>query len=81
MAVARSLAVDGRLEAEVLDDHAGAEIEVVLHDLQQLLRRVLGRPVVEDADAGRLSYTNGVGYLRGVWLVMTPTEVFVECVY
>lgn len=46
------------------DDDTRAEVEVLLHDLQQLLLAPLGGPIVEDGDGQGVSHSNGVRHLR-----------------
>jgi len=41
MSVAGSFLVDGVFQVQVLDDAAWSEVEVVLHDLQKFLLRLL----------------------------------------
>ena len=63
MAIAGGLAVDGPLQTELLHDAARPEIKVVVNNLEQLLGSVLGRAVMEDADAHWLSNTNSIRHL------------------
>lgn len=49
--------VDGLLEIELLDDHSGLEVEVVLDDLDQLLVGLAGSAVRVNKDGQRLGDT------------------------
>lgn len=64
VAVRSSLEVDGSSKVEILDDNTGSEVEVLLDDLNELSRRVLGGSVGVDEDGQRLSNTNGIGELN-----------------
>lgn len=60
MAVLSSLEVDGLGEVELFDDNSWAEIEVLVDDLDELIRGLVGGSVGIDEDGERLCYTNGV---------------------
>lgn len=63
MAVLGSLEVDRLGKIELLDNDAGAEVEVVADDLDELIRSLLRGAVGVDVDGEGLSNTNGVGEL------------------
>jgi len=63
MAVLGSLEVDRLGKIELLDNNAGAEVEVVADDLDELVRVLLRGAVGVDVDGEGLSNTNGVGEL------------------
>lgn len=54
---------DGLVEAEVADDATGAEVKVLLHELDEGLLVILGGAVSVDVDGERVGDTNGVGEL------------------
>ena len=58
------LRVDGALEVELLDDGEGAEVEVLVHNLEDLGVRLGARAVRVDVRRQRLGDADGVGNLR-----------------
>lgn len=64
VAVRGSLEVDGSSKVEILHKHTGSEVKVLLDDLNELGRRVLGGSVGVNEDGQRLGNTNGVGELN-----------------
>jgi len=63
MTVGGGLLVDGVLELKILDDLAGAKVEVVLDDFKKLLFALRRRAVAEDGDGEGFGDTDGVGDL------------------
>ena len=63
VAVLSGLEVDGVDEVKLLDDDTGAEVEVVLDNLDELVRGPLRGAVGLDKEGEGLSNTNGVGQL------------------
>ena len=63
MAVLGSLAVDGTVKVELANDDTRAEVEVLVNDLDELLRGLLRGTVGVDVDREGLGNTNGVGEL------------------
>lgn len=64
VAVRSSLEVDGSSKIEILHNHTGSEVKVLLDDLNELSRRQLGGSVGVDEDGQRLGNTNGVRELH-----------------
>ena len=64
MAVLGRHSVDGVDEVEFLDDHTGAEIEVLADDADKLLRGLVGSAVGLDEKRQRLGDTDGVRELH-----------------
>jgi hypothetical protein len=64
VAVLGGLAVDGAGQVELLDDHTGAQVEVLVDDLDELVRGLLRRAVRVDVDGEGLGDTNGVRELN-----------------
>ena len=64
MAIARSLAVNGILESQILNNFAWPQVKVVIDNLQQLLGSVVGCAVMEDGNTGGLGHSNGIRYLQ-----------------
>lgn len=60
MAVLGSLEVDGAVQVELTDNDTRAEIEVLVDDLDELVRALLRGAVSVDVDGEGLSDTNGV---------------------
>uniref|UniRef100_A0A182IV73 Uncharacterized protein n=1 Tax=Anopheles atroparvus TaxID=41427 RepID=A0A182IV73_ANOAO len=56
--------VERSAQLQVLDDSARAKIEIVRHDLQQLLLTVLRSAVIEYCDGQRFSQADGVRHLH-----------------
>ena len=63
VAVLGRLEVDGVGELELLDNDTGAEVEVVLDDLNELIRRLVRSAIGLDEERQGLSDTDGVGKL------------------
>jgi hypothetical protein len=60
VAVLGSLEVDGLVEVEGTDDDTGTEVEVLVNDVNELGRGLLGGAVGVDVDGEGLGDTNGV---------------------
>jgi len=63
VAVRGRLLEDGSLQVEVLDNPAGSQVEVLAHDLSQLLVALRTGPVVHDGDGQRLGYADSIRHL------------------
>jgi hypothetical protein len=63
VAVLSGLEVDRVDEVEFLDDHTGAEVEVLVDDLDELAGRLVGGAVGLDEHGEGLGDTDGVGEL------------------
>ena len=63
VAVGGGLLEDGRLQLEVLDDAAGAEVEVLVDDLHELLLALGGGAVVHHGHGEGLGNADSVGNL------------------
>jgi hypothetical protein len=63
VAVLGGLEVDGAVQVQLTDNNTRAEVEVLVDDLDQLGRALLGGTVGVNVDGERLSNTNGVGEL------------------
>src|SRR5690606_37617194 len=57
-------AVDGSQQVETLDDGAGPEVDVLLHECREFARVDGGRPERVDVDGERLGRSDGVGQLE-----------------
>jgi hypothetical protein len=55
-----SLEVDGAVEAQLTNDDTGTEVEVLVDDLNELVRGLVGGTVGVDVNRERLGDTNGV---------------------
>lgn len=64
VAVLSSLAVDRLGKVKGLDDDTRSHVEVVAHDLHQLLGALVGGTVSLNEERERLSHTDGVGQLN-----------------
>jgi len=65
--VPRTIMDEWRLKLySLLDNHAGSEVKVVLHDGHQLLGWLVRGPVVKDCDRDGLGNADGVGNLKNV---------------
>lgn len=58
------LEVDGAVQVQLTDNNTGAEVEVLVNDLDQLGRALVGGTVGVNVDGEGLSNTNGVGELN-----------------
>jgi hypothetical protein len=58
-----SLEVDGAIQVELADNDTGAQVKVLVNDLDKFVGALLRGAVGVDVDGERLSNTNGVGEL------------------
>ena len=63
VAVLGSLEVDGAVQVELTDNDTGTQVEVLVDDLDKLLRALLRGAVGVDVDGEGFSNTDGVGEL------------------